>query len=54
MRLPERLRDYVILHELAHITEKNHGPRFWSLLDKMCPGSKALDNEMKAYRIGLF
>ncbi len=54
MRLPERLRDYVILHELAHITQKNHGPGFWSLLDKMCPGSKQLDNEMKTYRIGLF
>lgn len=54
MRLPERLRDYVILHELAHITEKNHGPRFWALLEKMCPGSRQLDNEMKTYRIGLF
>ena len=54
MRLPERLRDYVILHELAHITEKNHGPRFWTLLDKMCPGSKRLDNEMKIYRIGIY
>ena len=54
MRLPERLRDYVILHELAHITEKNHGPKFWSLLDKMCPGSKALDNEMKSYRINIY
>jgi predicted metal-dependent hydrolase len=54
MRLPERLRDYVILHELAHITQKNHGPNFWALLEKMCPGSKALDNEMKNYRINIY
>jgi predicted metal-dependent hydrolase len=54
MRLPEPLRDYVILHELAHITEKNHGPKFWALLERMCPGSKQLDNEMKTYRINIF
>jgi predicted metal-dependent hydrolase len=54
MRLPERLRDYVILHELAHTVEKNHGPRFWALLETICPNSRALDNEMKAYRIGIY
>lgn len=54
MRLPERLRDYVILHELAHTIEKNHGPGFWSLLETICPGSKALDKEMKAYRIAVY
>ncbi|MFC5271231.1 M48 family metallopeptidase [Adhaeribacter terreus] len=54
MRLPERLRDYVILHELAHITQKNHGPHFWALLESMCPSSRQLDNEMKTYRIGIF
>jgi predicted metal-dependent hydrolase len=54
MRLPERLRDYVILHELAHTVEKNHGPGFWSLLEKLCPGSKQLDKEMKTYRISIY
>lgn len=54
MRLPEHLRDYVILHELAHITEKNHGPKFWALLEKMCPNSKQFDNEMKTYRINIY
>ena len=54
MRLPERLRDYVILHELAHTREKNHGPGFWAFLEQICPGSKALDKEMKNHRIGLY
>ncbi len=54
MRLPERLRDYVILHELAHTLEKNHGPGFWNLLEQICPNSKQLDHEMKTFRIGIY
>ncbi|WP_242926486.1 M48 family metallopeptidase [Pontibacter vulgaris] len=54
MRLPEDLRDYVILHELAHTVEKNHGPRFWALLDTLCGNSKALDKKLKDYRISVY
>ncbi len=36
VRLPEPLCDYVILHELCHLKEPNHGPRFHSLLDRLC------------------
>ena len=31
MLLPAHLMDYVILHELAHTREMNHGPKFWEL-----------------------
>jgi len=54
MRLPEHLRDYVILHELAHTIEKNHGPRFWALLDKISGDAYGLDKEMKQFRIDIF
>ena len=36
VRLPEPLCDYVILHELCHLKEPNHGPRFHALLEAMC------------------
>ena len=54
MRLPEALRDYVILHELAHTVEKNHGPRFWALLHRISGDARSLDRQMKAYRIDIF
>ncbi|WP_082780341.1 M48 family metallopeptidase [Rufibacter sp. DG15C] len=54
MRLPQHLCDYVILHELAHTIEKNHGPRFWALLDKISGDAKGLDKELKNYRLQQF
>ena len=38
MLVPSKLMDYVILHELAHTREMNHGEAFWTLLDSMTEG----------------
>ena len=54
MRLPEHLCDYVILHELCHTIEKNHGKHFWTLLDKVSGNAKGLDKELKNYNPSIF
>lgn len=34
--------EYVAIHELTHLLEKGHGPRFWSYMDQFCPDWKAI------------
>lgn len=41
MFLPQHLCDYVIYHELAHLTEMNHSERFHALLNKYLDGKEA-------------
>jgi hypothetical protein len=38
VKAPRECIDYVILHELCHLKEHNHGPRFHRLLDACMPG----------------
>ncbi|HIP35703.1 MAG TPA: M48 family peptidase, partial [Crocinitomix sp.] len=54
MRLPEYLIDYVILHELCHTIEKNHGKYFWALLEKVSPGARKLAKELKKYNARIY
>ena len=54
MRLPDRLIDYVILHELTHTVVKNHSKVFWESLEKICENSKSLDKELKNYHLSIF
>ena len=34
---PPEVIDYLAAHEVAHLKEMNHGPRFWALCKKLCP-----------------
>jgi predicted metal-dependent hydrolase len=41
------LIDYVIVHELAHIQEFNHQPKFYSLIARILPNYKQLEKLLK-------
>lgn len=40
MQAPIPVIDYVIIHELCHLREMNHSPRFWALVEVACPDWK--------------
>lgn len=44
---PESVRDYIIHHELAHLREMNHSPRFWACVEEVFPGWRAAEAWIK-------
>jgi hypothetical protein len=38
---PPEVLEYVVVHELCHLREPNHSPRFWALLESVRPGFRA-------------
>lgn len=44
-RLP--VLDYVVAHELAHLHEMNHSPRFWAWVAQVCPEHRQLRAELR-------
>jgi predicted metal-dependent hydrolase len=37
---PDKIIDYVVIHELCHIKEKNHSRKFWKEVEKIMPDYK--------------
>ena len=55
MFLPVHLREYVIYHELAHLSEMNHSPRFHQLCNEYCGGrERELERELKSFKFPVF
>ena len=46
---PIPLIDYVIWHELTHLEEMNHSPRFWSRLEAHLPDARRRRSELRRF-----
>ena len=51
---PEAVVDYVVAHEVAHLVEMNHGPRFWALMRTLHPDPAAARAWLQRHRSLLF
>jgi predicted metal-dependent hydrolase len=47
VQTPDFVRDYVILHELAHLKHLNHSARFWAEVERICPGYQTAEQWLK-------
>jgi len=49
IQAPASVRDYLILHELAHLRQMNHSPRFWAEVERLCPGFAEAERWLKRH-----
>lgn len=49
VKLPQPLVDYVVVHELCHLKQMNHGKRFQGLMDAHQPGWRDRQSELNRY-----
>lgn len=48
LQAPPHIINYVVCHELAHLKQMNHSPKFWALVASLCPDYKKAEKELKA------
>ena len=53
MKVPEVLRDYVILHELAHLNHMDHSKDFWAEVGRHDRNYKIHEKKLKMFNPGL-
>ena len=49
IQTPPFVCDYIILHELMHLREMNHSPRFWRQVETVCPGYRTAEQWLKQH-----
>lgn len=54
VQMPPTVCDYVLIHELMHIAQPNHGPRFWRMVASACPEFRDAERWLKVEGRGLF
>ena len=50
---PDFVLDYVVAHEVAHLREMNHGPRFWAHVRSLVPDIETPQDWLKVHGRGL-
>jgi predicted metal-dependent hydrolase len=53
MALPEELRDYVVIHEVAHLRYLKHSPGFWELVRQHYPDYRDAQKKLRRYWLAL-
>lgn len=46
-KLPKECIEYVVVHEIAHLKEKNHNKRFYNIIDEIYPKRKEAEKMLK-------
>ncbi len=49
--LPEKHRDYIIVHEICHLKEFNHSKKFWALVEKALPNYLHIKKELRNHEL---
>jgi predicted metal-dependent hydrolase len=49
VQTPVLVRDYIILHELAHLKQMNHSRRFWAEVQRLCPEFRQAERWLKQH-----
>lgn len=47
VQMPIELLDYVVAHEVAHLMEMNHSPRFWNIVEQLVPNHALRRKELR-------
>lgn len=53
MAAPKPVFEYVVVHELCHLRERNHGPRFWRLVGELLPDYRERRDWLKRHGVAL-
>ena len=47
MMAPKPVINYLVAHEVAHLRQMNHGPKFWKLCEELCPDTERCKDWLK-------
>ena len=54
VQMPPAVAEYVLIHELMHLKQQNHGPRFWALVEQACPEFREAERWLRRFGRRLF